>query len=481
MVLFSTTFAISEDLTRSHFLDMVRDWLLNDEKSKLCLDDMVWSEEIGEYHANIENDEEQFVAYQTEQRFGIQWKQSLEDVIITRTYVMSEIDNVPVMFVRVEQTNKRATLNNAISFQIPHLMQKLFWEEFGGMDHGLATEDMACVLRKRDHELATNILSQSVEFFHPVVYVSADDDGTYGLSYDELAKELLGMAHVVVAGSPNVTHALVEEGEKSKGRGKNKTTKFPCTCDKGDMLVLLPSGEYQLFKKEQLDVKEIAEFVHKTLINVSIPEACSFQNLRLSFLASKGDGDLGQIFEELLSEKDSEIAALKAQLEQKDAELRDTKYKADALSHSLGQKHESDADSAIVLGCKETPFYDGELSDVVLRVLKKEYDAMCGDNKLEKCRKCDVLKSILEVNEISQKAEDVKNVFRENVKTGTMNKENIKEVERCGFSVVLSGNNHYKIAFCNDPRYAISMSSTPSDNRAGDNLTSTYMNMLFGY
>lgn len=469
MVLFSTKFALSDDLTRQEFLTMLSEWLKDSSSYSI---EPVFNDTDNDYEFVSDDATESLLVYMTASHLAIQLTKRTDDFEFISTYIMTTVDEIPVMFIRLEKSLAKASAQQDFKLQIPKLMREIFWREYGGLDHGILTDDKAFILRKKDVDLATDILTSRIEFFNPIVYVSVvESDGRCNVNYDKLASELLGIGHVVVEGSPYVSQLIHDK----------VPDKHPVN---GDIVVLLPSGESEFFLKDDDVSNQITEYVRKSMSNVIVDDVFSFSKIRLSYMLSKcgTDGDLTNICDELLQEKDSEIAALKSEISSLEKKSSDLACKVDTYEQAFKKSKDGDDElDFLQLTVSETDLYDGELQDVVLRILRKEYDGMKGDKNLVASRKYGVLGDILANNDITDKADELRDAFKHCVKDGTMSREAIREAERYGFSVAKSGSNHYKILFNGDSRYQMAMSSTPSDNRAGDNLVATYMNMLFGY
>lgn len=469
MVLFSTKFALSDDLTRQEFLTMLSEWLKDSSSYSI---EPVFNDTDNDYEFVSDDATESLLVYMTASHLAIQLTKRTDDFEFISTYIMTTVDEIPVMFIRLEKSLAKASAQQDFKLQIPKLMREIFWREYGGLDHGILTDDKAFILRKKDVDLATDILTSKIEFFNPIVYVSVvESNGRCNVNYDKLASELLGIGHVVVEGSPYVSQLIHDK----------VSDKHPAN---GDIVVLLPSGESELFLKDDDVSNQITEYVRKSMSNVIVDDAFSFSKIRLSYVLSKcnTDGDLSNICDELLQEKDNEISVLKSEISSLQKKSSDLACKVDTYEQAFKKSKDCDDEAKVLqFTVSETDLYDGELQDVVLRILKKEYDGMKGDKNLVASRKYGVLGDILANNDITDKADELRDAFKHCVKDGTMSREAIREAERYGFSVAKSGSNHYKILFNGDSRYQMAMSSTPSDNRAGDNLVATYMNMLFGY
>ena len=75
----------------------------------------------------------------------------------------------------------------------------------------------------------------------------------------------------------------------------------------------------------------------------------------------------------------------------------------------------------------------------------------------------------------------IQSVFDKVAQDGTLDSDGIHALERLDFEVIKAGSGHFKVRYHGDNRYQMSISTSPSDSRAGENLISIYMNQLFGY
>ena len=98
----------------------------------------------------------------------------------------------------------------------------------------------------------------------------------------------------------------------------------------------------------------------------------------------------------------------------------------------------------------------------------------------DKCRRADILKSIIEANPVEGIPEKYKKIIKEAFNgytkfnctkiLNTLNETGIDIVDHTG---------HYKIQFHGDSRYTFEAASTPSDHRAGKNAAAIINNLMF--
>ena len=470
MVLFSTKFVVSPDLTQDVFIQMLSEWITNSPNYELKIEYV----DESEYEVMTDDKSEILRIYRDENRIAVQLSKTDDSSVFTNTYVLKIVDNQSVMFVQLTKEVFEPTLHRDSTVRIPKLMKEIFWQEYGGMDGDIFTDDKSLIIRRNNIDVAKGIVQKTKTYLNPIVYVSPIlSTGKYITNYERLASDLLGIAHVVVEGSPFVAEKIGKETENANPSD-------------GAVGIYFPNGKQQIFKSQKNnDIgRNIVSYVREAMASVIPGEEFSFHRIRYEHLLEKlnalsGDDELARLYDEVLSEKDAQIEELKKDFDNAKKDLLNANAHIESLQSAL---ESSDSEKTINFDVTESDLYIGEMKDVVLKVLKKEYNAIKDDVKTKTSRKATVLKDILDHNAQTGKDEEIKKSFRESIKSGTLNAEQLSDVERLGFAVVLEGKKHYKITFNNDARYQMAFSSTPSDSQhGGENLASTYMNMLFGY
>lgn len=285
---------------------------------------------------------------------------------------------------------------------------------------------------------------------------------------------------------------------------KTMTDKLPVKLRNvsSHLSMVLPNHGIKFFDDDSDSIETISDWVHELVCNTVVPSEFQFEYIKFQFLrnclleeqrkvadmadakkdAEKSDEDLASLYEDEIKEKDDKIADLTAMLEDAQQQVFTLKHKSDALLSNLNKsKANSNGLNGVDMLVSESALYEHEIEDVILRVLEKEYNAMTGDSNLMQSRKYYVLSSILEHNAMSDFPSKVQAVFDKVAQDGTLDSDGVRALERLDFEVTKAGSGHFKVRYHGDNRYQISISTSPSDNRAGENLISIYMNQLFGY
>lgn len=478
MVLFSTVFPVSRDLTRSVFLSILQNWIGQSSHYSIDIGDAQekLSSGQGEGLWKSEDGTESLLMYQTETHLAFQLDKKDDTSMYRNTYVLTEQDGQPVLLMRLEKTLFVAGSPDQRMVSVPNLMKILFWQEYGGMDRDLMMDDKAFLLRKSNVKQGQAILSGESQFFVPIVYISVDRNGRYALNYDTLASDLIGMAHVIAEGSPHVAQQIQA--------GLAEDVPYP---DNGEVFVRFPNQSLQRFKKDWAEsghdfAMRIRKCVYRALAEVAVPEYLSFYKIRMDYLAQKlGNSELGAICDELLKEKDVECQGLRDELKKVREQLFQSNQQVETYKASFEKG--TGAKTGVCLESEEYPkeLYPGEIADVILKVLRKELNGMTGDSNLEGCRKYTVLKDLLEHNKLTGKDEEIKKQIKLICKQNRFGELELSELEKLGLIVAKGPNNHYRMCFAGDSRYGVIAPGTPSDSRSMENLASTFNNMLFGY
>lgn len=297
---------------------------------------------------------------------------------------------------------------------------------------------------------------------------------------DKIAQALMGQAHVVVESSPLVSDKVRDVLSASL----EDNSQQPCN---GAVRVLFPGGDSKLFSrngKSNFD-HTVINSVRRSMAGVSVEESFDISKLRqralMNKLAGSQDKEFVQMCEQMLNEKDTEIISRDREIERLKQELYAATNKADTLQVNF-DKTESVADGGVNIAAENPEMYDGEYLNVILKVLRKEYDSMTGDANLAGSHKYDVLGDVLEHNFPCTTDTDLIKCVESAFKDGAVTRDGIGSLERAGFTVKRGSRSpHYKIFFKNFDKYFVTVSSTPSDRRGLRNTLSELVRILFGY
>lgn len=127
----------------------------------------------------------------------------------------------------------------------------------------------------------------------------------------------------------------------------------------------------------------------------------------------------------------------------------------------------------------EKELYEGEIKDVILKVLERERGLLDNDPNLKASRKFHVLTDIGERNLQTGKAEEIASWLREVIDaSGNLSAQRKRQLIEAGFHI--ENGTHYKITYNEDSRYTFTLAKTPGDYRANMNTIKDATAALFG-
>ena len=228
------------------------------------------------------------------------------------------------------------------------------------------------------------------------------------------------------------------------------------------------------------------EMLLKTLSGF-VPETpddnLNFEKIRYKRLISRlteHDLEYSKLCEDMIGEKDREIARLSSELSELKAKYAGISSKADAFEDKLNKNQVSD--KGLMFESSENDLYPDERKDVILKLLEKERDAMKDDATLSRSRKFDVISDVLAHNFPSGTDERIICAVRDAFSGGRLTKADIGRLCEAGVIVAKEGRSaHYRCTMDGEDRYCVTLSATPSDSRSGRNAVSEFANLFFGY
>lgn len=480
MLLFNAKFAVSKDLSRQIFLDMLLSHVIKSGDYRFEVDVGLDITKNREYEAVSADRMHKFILYVTDEQLAIQISRQNDSSISTDTYILANADDTPVMSVQLDRSLcclSVPSMRDGLIPDIPYVVRDLFWQEYGGVDHGIEMSDGPYRIRKKNIDFVKSIFSHEIELFNPIIYVAVNrKTGEYPVDCYALSFKTIGLGHVFVEDNPYVADKL----------------SLDILSEDGGVFLLFPNGDthviYDCNLCDGYDSEAVIYNVVKYLCRITssmvIDDMFSFPKIQMAHVLSKSNDndDLSKVCDELLKDKDMEITELKRCLAEVRSSLSSAESKIDSMTQAFADSKKGQTGKNIVFAPgTESELYPNEFKDIILKLISKEVITMDGDSKLVKSRKFHALSSILKANELTGYDQTVSNGFCKALENGTLTPESLSEIERLGFSVSRSRNSHYRVAYNGDVRYSYTIASSPSDFRAGENLGKSYMNMLFGF
>lgn len=482
MVLFNTQFYVNADFDRRILLKFLKEWLIS-SKRYVFLDQEISSikEDELNYDKTFEADSDknpdihqELMLYDMEDACSIHLKVTEGSDIFTNTYVLRG----SVMAISLSKYSKEATIQQSqTQVNIPKLMRQIFWEEYGGMDGDLPTDDKVICIRKSNVQIAADIIAGNVKHINPVVYISTYQNGRYPLVADMLAQDLVGIAHVVAEGSPVVSKSIYNILDD-----ENKD----CLPKDGQVCVFMPNGDRVAFNEDNYNShvlsKTIKNSLYQAMAMKDVPQEFSFQHIKQGCILGKykDNDELTELFDSVIADKDSEIAELEDKIKDLTAKVMNLQAKEDSMQKKYLITDDGSNTECVKLVAGEKELYPGEINDVILKLIASTVKSMSGDSTLESSRKYHVLSNLLTLNTVTGQDILISKTLDSALKNGEISGETARQLSAYGFKIIPC-KKHTKIQFGDDERYVAMLSNTVSDYRAGNNIASIYRNLLFGF
>ncbi len=482
MVLFNTQFYVNTDFDRRILLKFLKEWLISSKRYVFLNQeiDSIKEDELN-YDKIFEADSDknpeihqELMLYDMKDACSIHLKVIEGSDIFTNTYVLRG----SVMAISLSKYSKEATIQQSqTQVNIPKLMRQIFWEEYGGMDGDLPTDDKVICIRKSNVQTAADIITGNVKHINPVVYISTYQNGRYPLVADMLAQDLVGIAHVVAEGSPVVSKSIYNILDDEN---KDRLPKD------GQVCVFMPNGDRVAFNEDNYNShvlsKTIKNSLYQAMAMKDVPQEFSFQHIKQGCILGKykDNDELTELFDSVIADKDNEIAELEDKIKDLTAKVMNLQAKEDSMQKKYLITDNGSDTECVKLVAGEKELYPGEINDVILKLIASTVKSMSGDSTLESSRKYHVLSNLLTLNTVTGQDILISKTLDSALKNGEISGETARQLSAYGFKIIPC-KKHTKIQFGDDERYVAMLSNTVSDYRAGNNIASIYRNLLFGF
>lgn len=348
----------------------------------------------------------------------------------------------------------------------PVLVKTLLQELGGAKDGCLSISDRCVRLTNTDIELAARLIRGEAGCRLPIIYVSVEFGGAYIVDPNRLARELAGMAHVVVEPNRPFSHRLKIDVGAENVYG-------------GTVGMYLPEGggrrSYFLGRdlRSADDVaKAVTRDVWTALANRRGMDSCSWASLqeavsrqRIEELRKSGSREL----QDYISTFDQESAAKDERLADADQEIR--RLQAECRNY---ESRLAASSGALLKTGTEEDFYPSEIFGIVRDAIQ-EASRRVQDGS----RRQHVLMDILVANPTQGDAadsmrEELRSLLRDSRRMDTKLR---RALEKMGFAVSEEGK-HCKLVFRGDDRYTFILPKSGSDHRGGLNAASEIIRRL---
>lgn len=470
MVIFSTMFYVTKDLTKEKMIELAFEWINN--SPHYGFDNISWN---GEDLYEQESEKQKFSVVQSNDTkiLAIRLENIDDDnVLWTNDFVFEEcnVNNMLIIRLARDAVDKESIVTRG--YNRPRLMKTILKLGYGAVDNNLLISDREILITKQNLDLAENIICGRTKYLLPVIYVTKRFvDNITILDTKELAKDLAGTAHVLVEENTEITAELKER--TNEANPFNGAVHIYYTDKVGTRIVPDEFTEANAFRFK------IVNSVCRRLALVKVDDKYTWGTIRYQKLLEKyrqdqqANQELEKACEEILLIKEKEHVQLVGDMEE---ELNELRSKVQNYEYAF-QNRKKEQTGNIMFNCSEEEFFEGEIKDMILKLLQDEMKKMNTDPNQRGWRKYHVLEALLKDNEIIGKGKELDEELKDILsKIDRINAKDRKRLRELGF--VSRENKHNKLYFHNDDRYLITLGKTPSDSCAASNSASTATNTI---
>ena len=464
MLLCSSKLPVNEYLTTEIFVGLAIDWVLKSNNYKF--DELSWDGSQEFVRHGQRGELFQVELFEEGKLCAVHFKYTDNRHVEWTTDYVLDLKN-GVLAVQLYRDASSTADYVPPHFDLPNLIQKVIDTGYFRSIHGINITDKPLFIYEDNLQIVKDLILKEKVFELPVVYMSCVTDGHCIVNPYTVAKKLKGVAIVLVETSRDVAFAL-----RKQTFGNNPYGGAIGIYYAKDQRRFLPG---ELTGSLSTKVKTITGSVFNHLLQTKIEERYSWSQLQSNKLRqqltlaksvaeneSKNYNELERMYEALLSEKDQQIATLTDQL----TSANRSKTQLESQLSSVGEI------PALVLG-DESDLYPNEQKAFLIEVLQKALNEALANSRREH-----ILKSILDANhcdvDLAKKRETLKNCLHGYKKMTASQRRTLEEL---GFKIT-EDEKHYKLVFCEDPRYGGTLSKTGSDHRGGDNTAHDIIRMI---
>lgn len=350
----------------------------------------------------------------------------------------------------------------------PYIVRMFVERGFCKDDAGIPVIDKPINSDGEFYQLCAGVISGTLSYSMPVVYISCDKSGKTVINPSYLAHQLSGIAHVFVENNYQTALNLRQDTNGNNAYGGYIGIYFP-----GATICRRYGIEFYSDYKEL--TKEIKDSVWKALINC-LDSATYNWNQIIALQARQKMEEWQDIsikdkqnLKQYVDTFDQENKELREQVDSLNQQVYSLNVQLDGLRAALSSVSE---DNCFYKIGKEPDIFRGERNDLLFSILTQVLDKYSPDS-----RAYVLIKTLIDANpkvgENERVMTDVHNVFNDGERLTAAKKAQLKAL---GFTIEEDGA-HYKLIF-HDQRYMFTVSKTPSDYRGGANLSSKICSML---
>lgn len=335
----------------------------------------------------------------------------------------------------------------------PHIIKMLFDKNYCDDSGCFPITNQAIFVNIDNVELCAKVFNGDIAFELPLIYISYNKaiKNHYAVDYNYLAKELSGIAVVLVETDRSISQKLQGFTNGTNIYGGYVGIYFPGNKTKETISFYDFIHDKRLYRKECANAI-IAKLNKAILYNNSF--SLSWAKLSADYhrkiLLAKQNDQTDPSLEEYIQCFDAENERLKGEI----SALRDELNRKNSIIELLQKKNDPSSSVVLQIGNLEEFFID-EIKDCILSILH------CAQKKIPTdTRSYDILSAILNNNSKSNIGTELFNSIKKALSEPLPQRR--KSLDRCGFTV--TAGSHDKIIF-HENKYVFSLSNSPSDYR----------------
>lgn len=468
MFSFATEFPVDHSRNSDEFVESIKTWILGSPHTNLVKTDIEkivsqpgevikkGNERIEALRATASEDDIAGIRYQRSDD-GLEWVTSL-------VFSRSATDSWVGIRISCESLHPAVRLPAA---KKPVVVRTLLKQLGGASDGELLVSDKPLRLTNSDIDIAARLIKGSSGCRLPIVYVSAGFQGNYLVDCDRIAKDLSGMAHVVVEPNRPFSLRLKLAVDSENVYGGAVGVYWPDNAGRRSYFI------GKIFESPSEIARALFEEIRAALTNRRALERCTWafaQEMTSRLTIKKLQASGSQQVEKYIETFDLEISAKNQTIE--DAEREIARLKAEV------RKYETLLPAGTASPLKtglEQDFYPNETFNILRDAVEDACSRVAKDS-----RRQHILTALLEANPAKEdsaasKREQLKQILRG---SKHMNATMRHDLENMGFEITEEGK-HHKLVFLGDDRYTFSLSKSGSDHRGGLNAASDIGRLLF--
>lgn len=501
MLLFSTILEIENKLTKEDFIHLVIEWNQKGHPSSVIAN-IEWN---GERNIRFEDDNKwlEIQEYRNKNIIAVRYEKREEDGAVWDTDYIMNFSSMK-MAVRLDRSYMEESLTVDAKFYTPFFISMLIDRGYIKRDGDFEMRRRPLIINDDNLNLLINVINGKAKYRLPVVVITKTFYDEDPVDVNRLAKELKGVAHVLVQetnctnpkikdlcegrneyyGAIGIYHPNPAMGHRrflyrmSEGIDSilsGKVTRTVMQYSNSQMVGSLFTwfGVNNAILQDRLTSKRVENAEAEAGRRMALYELLTLktdldqkkESMRQQAMEeAKAEADaILDSFEADLKKKESEIKRLSNELEKKERELSWMKAQIDSMT-----------EVPILIAGDEDDFYPGEAKDFVLSAVKKELLS----TEL-RTRRHDVLKDVLDANHYEaineKRASEAKRMLSN---YSGMTPKIRKGLEEIGY--VFDKSDHQKVKYYGDDRYTVIYASTPSDKgRGGQNNAHNTMKKAF--